>query len=243
MSKEEHGLEIDLFQLFGKFLENAKYIILTMLVLGLVGLLCGSMLIKPIYQASAKMIVNTRKDESQNVTNDQINSAKNLVETYAVIIRSRDVLNQVIGELNLTDSYEQLASAISVNAVNGTQIMQVSVLHRDQQTALRVTEKILEIAPGVIVEAVEAGSVKTVEQAYVNPNSVSPSVLKYAVLLAIIGFVLSCAIVFVVFLLDNTYKTNIDIQRDLDIPVLGVIPAFESCRSHSRNRQLTNGRN
>lgn len=228
MNKEEQGIEIDLMQIVITLLSNLKYIVVVTLLFGVLGYLGNTMMVTPIYEAGAKMIVNTRKDENQNVTNDQINSAKNLVGTYAVIIRSRDVLNQVITDLNLTDTYSQLASSISVKAVNETQVMQITVQHPDRNTAIAVAAKLLEVAPSAILEKVEAGSVKTVEQAYAGMEPVSAGALYHAVLAAMAGFVLVCAVVVIISLTDNTYKSDMDIQRDLGLPVLGVIPAMEN---------------
>ncbi|MBE7001274.1 MAG: capsular biosynthesis protein [Ruminococcaceae bacterium] len=229
MNRDEQGIEIDLMQIVRNLLGNLKYIIVVTVLLGVLGYLGSEMLITPIYQASAKMIVNTRKDENQNVTNDQINSAKNLVKTYAVIICSRDVLNQVITDLSLPETCGQLAKRISVSAVNDTQVMQITVQHPNRDTALAIASKFLEIAPNAIVEKVEAGSVKTVEQAYAGSAPVSPSSTRNAVFAAMLGFILSCVVIVVITLTDNTYKTDMDIQRDLNIPVLGVIPAADGC--------------
>lgn len=224
MNKEEQGMEIDLMQIVRALLSNLKYIVLVTVLVGVLGYVGSTMLTTPIYEAGAKMIVNTRKDDNQNITNDQINSAKNLVDTYAVIIRSRDVLNQVIVDLKLPDTYDQLAGCISVKAVNDTQVMQITVQHPNRDTALAVASKLLEVAPDAIVEKVEAGSVKTVEQAYAGNEPVSHSDLYNAVLAAMAGFILVCAVIVIISLTDNTYKNDMDIQRDLGIPVLGVIP-------------------
>jgi len=233
MNNEEREVEIDLLQLVRVLLKNVKYILIATVILGLLGFIGSSLFLTPIYQASAKMIVNTRSESTQTVTNDQINSAKNLVNTYAIIITSRDVLNQIIDDLNLTENYNQLKSCISVNAVNSTQVMEVVVQHKNVETAQAVAAEILKIVPSVIVETVEAGSVKPVEQAYANPNPVSPNILKNAVLMAAVGFILSCAVIIVIFIADNTYKSELDIQNDLKLPVLGVIPTIESCNNNS----------
>lgn len=237
MNREEQGIEIDLMQLVRTLLSNLKYIILVTVIFGVLGYVGNTMLVTPIYEAGAKMIVNTRKDESQNVTNDQINSAKNLVDTYAVIIRSRDVLNQVITDLNLSDTYGQLTKRISVKAVNETQVMQITVQHPNRDTALAIASKLLEVAPGAIVEKVEAGSVKTVEQAYAGAEPVSASALYHAVLAAMAGFVLVCAVIVIVSLADNTYKSDMDIQRDLGLPVLGVIPVAEGNEKSAHKKE------
>jgi capsular polysaccharide biosynthesis protein len=150
-----------------------------------------------------------------------------------VIIRGRDVLNQVKAELNLQESYEQLAGAITVKAVNNTPIMQIYVRHSDRNTALNITAKLLEVAPKALGDKAEAGSVKPVEQAYAEPGPVSPSIFRNTVLMAFIGCAFTCLIIFAFMLTDNTYKTDLDIQKDLGLPVLGVIPAIESCKGHS----------
>lgn len=236
MNREERERELDLLQIARALLENVKYIVIATVILGVLGFAGSKLFLTPIYEAGAKMIVNTRYDQNQNVTNDQLNSAKNLVDTYAIIIRSRDVLNKVSAELSLTESYKELASSISVQAVNNTQVMQVVVQHENRETALAIAAKILELAPDVIVETVEAGSVKAVEQAYVGTSPVSPSAVKNAALMAIVGFVFACCVIVVVYLADNTYKTDMDIQNDLGLPVLGVIPTIESCGSRGRQK-------
>lgn len=231
MVKEER--DVDLLQLAKVLWKNVKYIIAATLVLALLGLLGSALLMTPIYEANAKMIVNTRSDKDENLTNDQLNSAKNLVDTYAVIITSRDVLNRVIEELNLNMTYDQLKACIRVQAVDDTQVMEIVVQHSNAGTALAVAGKILEFAPSVLVETVEAGSVKPVEQAHVGSDPVSPKILKNTVIMAAVGFMLACIVIIVVFFMDTTYKSELDIQNDLNLPVLGVIPTVESCKNQS----------
>ena len=233
MNREEREMEIDLLQLIRTLWGKAKYILLVSVIFGILGAVWSSAYVTPIYEASAKMIVSNRKDDSQYVTNDQLNSAKNLVDTYAIIIRSRDVLNQVIEELDLPESYGQLQGKIGANSVNDTAVMKITVHHSNPATAAAITAKILMIAPEIIQEKVEAGSVKIVEGAYVSPNPVSPSVVKNTVLMAAIGFLLSCAVITVIFLADNTYKSDMDIQNDLNVLVLGVIPKVECCGKYN----------
>ncbi len=234
MNKEKRELEIDLMEILQALWSKAKFIALVTVILAIAGCTVSMTLLTPIYEASAKMIVNTRYDANQNVTNDQLNSATNLVDVYGIIIRSRDVLNQVITELELEESYDQLQSRVSVHSVNNTPVMQVVVHHSDRETALKIAAKILEIAPDIIIETVEAGSVKPVEKAYAGNSPVSPSIIQNTVLMAILGFIGACVVVIVIFLSDNTYKTDLDIQNEVGLPVLGVIPTVESCKGPSR---------
>ena len=74
-------------------------------------------LVAPVYEANAKMIVNSRQEQNGNVTNDQILSAQKLVDTYAIIIRSQTVMQPVVEKLNLSMDAERLAKMVTVKSV------------------------------------------------------------------------------------------------------------------------------
>ena len=231
---EKNGIE--LLEVILLLKRNLKMILLFSVVCGAIGFSVSAFLMKPVYEASAKMIVNTGKGDGTNITNDQITSAQNLVKTYAIIIQSRTVLQEVIDELELSVSYEELQDMVSVSAVNGTQVMEISVKNGDPETAERITDRILKIAPDVIIEAVEAGSVKTIEKAHQSVNPVSPDKLKITVLAVLAGMITAFLFMMVRYILDTTYKSEQDIQNDLGIIVLGTIPSLESCRKGWRDR-------
>lgn len=233
MNQENREIELDLMQLVKAVLAKAKYIILVAIIFGMCGFAGSKMFIEPVYEAGTKMIVIAQID-TEDVSHDRLNSAKSLVDTYAIIIRSRDVLNQVKEELDLKMSYEQLAGCISVRSVNKTEVMQVLVRHSDLSVAFNIAQKIEQLAPAAIDMVYGVGSVKITEPSYSKPYPVSPNNKSNAIMAAFLGFVLSCGVVVILFLLDNTYKTDADIQEDLDLPVLGVIPKVECCGKYSR---------
>lgn len=233
MNQENREIELDLMQLFKAILAKAKYIVLVSVIFGMCGFAGSKLLLKPVYEAGNKMIV-IAQNNPEDVSNDRLNSAKSLVDTYAIIVRSRDVLNPIKEELNLQMTYEQLASCITVKSVNKTEVMQVIVRHNDLNLAFAVAQKIEQFAPAAIDEIYGVGSVKITEPSYSKPYHVSPNNTSNAILAALIGFGLSCGVVVILFLLDNTYKSDADIQEDLNMPVLGVIPKVECCGKYSR---------
>ena len=209
-----------------------KYLI-TIVVTGLaggIGMFClCRFLVAPVYEASAKMIVNARVEQTGTVTNDQITSSQKLVDTYAIIIRSQPVLEPVIETLGLSMDVEELAEEVTVTSVNDTQVMQIAVQSKDANQALRIVEEIVKLCPPIIIEAVEAGSVKTIEPAHLKNEPVAPHTNLFTLLAAFL-----CMFAVVVFaiarhLLDNTYKSEADLRNDLELPVLGVIPDYEYC--------------
>lgn len=218
---------IDLLEVLNAVRQHILAIILTTLVLAAASFGVSKFLMTPKYQASALMIVNTRQDITSNVTSDQINSATKLVSTYSIILKSDTVLNQVIENLGLNMDYQQLANRVTVSAVDDTQVMKVTVTSDNPEWARQVCEQITQISPDVILEAVEAGSVKVISKASISPEPVSPNVSRNTALGAVAGLVISVGIVFLMVLLDNKINNEEDVSKYLDLTVVGVIPEYE----------------
>lgn len=218
---------IDLLEVLEVVRQHILIIILVTVIAAAAGFGFSRFVMVPQYEASALMIVNTRQDTTANVTSDQINSATKLVSTYSIIIKSDTVLQQVISNLGLTLTYDQLKERVTVSAVDDTQVMQITVRSDNPEWARQVCEQITTISPDVILESVEAGSVKLISQAAVTPEPVSPNVMKNTAIAAVLGLVVSIGIVVLRELLDNKIKSEDDIRKYLDLPVVGVIPDYE----------------
>lgn len=218
---------IDLLEVLEVVRQHILIIVLVTVIAAAAGFGFSRFVMIPQYEASALMIVNTRQDTTANVTSDQINSATKLVSTYSIIIKSDTVLQQVISNLGLTLTYDQLKERVTVSAVDDTQVMQITVRSDNPEWARQVCEQITAISPDVILESVEAGSVKLISQAAVTPEPVSPNVMKNTAVAAVLGLVASIGIVVLRELLDNKIKSEDDVRKYLDLPVVGVIPDYE----------------
>ena len=218
---------IDLLEVLNVVRQHILVILLTTVIAAAAGFGVSKFLLVPKYESSALMIVNTRQDVTANVTSDQINSAAKLVSTYSIIIKSDTVLQQVINNLGLNLTYSELKDRVTVTAVDDTQVMQITVLSDNPEWARQVCEQITLISPDVILESVEAGSVKLISQAAVNPDPVSPNVSRNTAVAALLGLVLSIGVVILREMLDNRIKSEDDVRKYLDMPVIGVIPDYE----------------
>lgn len=225
MDNEENEV-IDLTEILSAVRQHLLELIFVTLVAALVGFTASKFLMNPKYDSSALMIVNTRQDVNANVTSDQINSATKLVSTYSIIIKSDTVLQQVIDNLGLNLTYAQLNKRVTVAAVDDTQVMKITVQSDSPEWARQVCEQIITVAPDVIKEAVEAGSVKVISNASLATEPVSPNIKKNTMLAAAVGFVLVIGIIVLQVLLDNKINTEEDVTKYLDMTVLGVIPQY-----------------
>lgn len=218
---------IDLLEVLNVVRQHILIVILTTIITGVIGFFVSMFLLVPKYESSALMIVNTRQDVTANVTSDQITSATKLVSTYSIIIKSDTVLQKVIDNLGLTLTYEELKERVTVSAVDDTQVMDITVLSDNPDWARQVCEQITQVCPDVILESVEAGSVKLISQASMPTEPVSPNIPRNTAIAALLGLVLSVGVVILREMLDNRIKTEDDVRKYLDLPVIGVIPDFE----------------
>lgn len=226
MNNEENEV-IDLVEILYAIRQHLLKVILATVVAAIIGFAASKFLMTPQYSSSAMMIVNTRQDVTSNVTSDQINSATKLVATYSIIIKSDTVLQQVIDNLGLNLTYAKLNKRVTVAAVDDTQVMKITVQSDSPEWARQVCEQIITVAPDVIKEAVEAGSVKVISNPSLATEPVSPNIKKNTMLAAAVGFVLVIGIIVLQVLLDNKINTEEDVTKYLDMTVLGVIPQYD----------------
>lgn len=220
----DEEVEVDVGELLRLLWSHILEIVAAGVAAAIICLLVCTFALTPRYQASINLIVNSRQDGQATVTNDNINSAKNLISTYAVVIKSNTVLNDVIKKLDLDMTYNDLSSMVDVSSVNSTQIMSITVTNEDAKLAGKIAETIADIAPEVIVDKVEAGSCKTVSDVEIGTDPIFPQTKTYTALAAVAGIVIVCAILVIDHLLRNYIVDDEDVQKKLGLPVLGLIP-------------------
>ena len=225
--KQRDRYGIDFIELLMALRERAGRILIVTVLTAAFGWGASSFLMTPKYDASINMIVNTQTGALRSVTNDSISSAKNLVDTYAIIIKSNTVLNKVIDNLKLDMTYGELYRQISVNAVNSTQVMKISVRNSDRTLAMKIVEDISSTAPEIITDAVEAGSCKVISQVEANEKPVSPDIVQNTVVSGMLGLLIYTGIVVVRVFLNDYIIDDIDIEEKLGMPVLGIVPDAE----------------
>ena len=227
--EQQQEKEIDLRAVFGVLRKNIIPLILVTVIFAAGFFLYSKMFITKQYQASATLIVNNLSKDSTVVNNTELTAAANLADVYAIIIKSDTVLQPVIETLKLNMSYEALSKAISVSTINSTQVITVSMQHEDAEYAKKIIAEVVKVAPPIIQDKVEAGSVKVISEARVsnNGNPVSPNSGRNALIGALIGLVITLAVVFIQEFTNNTFKTEEDISKSLGIPLLGIIPEVD----------------
>lgn len=157
-----------------------------------------------------------------------LNASERLVNTYMEIVKSNTVLEKVARNDNLDYSVEGLRKMVSTQAVQNTEIFYVKVTSANPHHAQLLANQIAMDAPEEIMNFVEATSVKVIDYAMLPTESSTPNVKLNTAIGLLLGLVLSVLLALLLDMLDVKIRSEEDLRRLTDLPVLGVIPSIEN---------------
>lgn len=184
---------------------------------------------KPVYEANSTLYVINRNPDSENrISYNELWVGGQLVKDYTELIKSRTVTSSVIKELELEDiTPEQLAGMISVSSKNETRIIEISVRNNDPELAMEIADVISNVFIVKVAELMEVENVNIVDPAVQPAEPVEPRPMINIAIALFTGFFMAVGIIFLTEYLDDTIKTDDDVERYLNIPVLANIPRLD----------------
>lgn len=217
---------IDLRDYFEIIKKRFWIIITLMLVCSLASGLISFFVLKPVYQASTSLIVDTERNESnQMMTGDQFSVTQKLAVTYGEIIKSRSVLGSVIENLKLDDKYNDLAKRVTVSPVKDTQIINISVQDKNPKKARDIANEIPKIFKSEDkLTKVKSNNIQVIDEATLPEKPIKPNKVINIIGAAVVGMMIGLVIVFLLEYLDDTIKTPNDVEKYLGMSILGVLP-------------------
>jgi len=226
--KQNEEVEVDLKRLLDALMRKAWALVLAA-VLGAGAAFAGTLLfITPQYESSAMFYVNNGSlsigNASLSLSAGDINASRGLVDTYIVILGTRETLNDVIDYAGVDLTYKQLSGMISAAAVDDTEIFRVTVTHPDPQIAQQLADAIAHIFPKRIDSIIESTSAQVVDSAIVPSAPSSPNYTKNTVIGFLVGLVVVAAVVVIRELFDTSVRVEEDITRVCKHPVLAMVP-------------------
>ena len=201
-----------------------KIIVLTTVLATVVSGIFSFFVISPTYEASTKIFIGKEGAESEGYNSSDVSMYQNLIKTYSELIKTKDLVNKAIDNSQYDLSVNSVLNGITVNTLTGTQILQISYQSKSPSIAKNMLESITNEFITKAEELVPNGNVKILESVEIPKNPVAPNKTMNIAIAFILGMMVGFGIVFLLEYLDNTYKNKEQLEKDLDIPVLGVIP-------------------
>lgn len=229
-SGEKQG-EIDLSDLIKAVWHRFWLVILALLIGGAAAFSVATYLITPQYQATATIYIFSKTTSITSLADLQIGSQ--LTQDFQIIAKTRDVIENVILELNLDTTYAQLAKNVSVVNPSSSHMLQVTVVDTDPERAAAISNKLSDKLRDQIAEIMNTDRPSVVQRATVPKNQSSPDVQNMTAMGAMLGALLAVALICVRHLMDDTIKSSDDVHRFLNLDVLAEFPYIRAQGSHS----------
>ena len=225
--------ELDLKELFEIFWSKKVQIILIVLIFAVIGVIYTMGFITPVYTSSTTLVLATSSRENQGTTNTtnsitmtDVTLNSNLVPTYSVIVKSKDVLGQVISNLGIDISWENLKNNVAVSSVEDTEVIEISVTNGNPQYAADIANEIAKVFSDKVAEIYNINNVHIVDEAETPTGPSNVNHTKDVIIFAFIGVVVAVVYVLIANMLDTTIKSADDIERLYKLPVLASIPVY-----------------
>lgn len=218
--------EFNIFE-FLKYYWSKILFVIIFVIIGLVGSYIYTFNTQvPIYESKTSLLLTKSSDSTTTITQNDVSLNKNLVSTYRQIIKSRRILDEVIKNMYLELSYEELSKQVEVSSVNDTELIVISVYNEDNNLAKYIADEIANVFKKEIVEIYNIENVSIIDSAIISDIPYNVHILKQFLIGGALGFVLSSAIILFFFYLDDTIKTEEDIERKIGLAVLGSVPKY-----------------
>lgn len=223
MRAEEQEVEIDLLDLFSYYRRRIILIIGAFIIGALIAGLITQFVITPKYTATAKMYMVSSSSGS-TVDLSDFNIGQSLSSDYVELVKTRPIITQVIKELGLDYTYEQMLTMLSISVVTDTRILTMSVTSADREEARDIANLLAEKAEIELPKLMDTREPHIAERAILPTHKSSPSLTRNVLLGALLAMLLVLAILTVMYLMDDTIKTAEDVEKYFGALPLTVIP-------------------
>ncbi len=219
---------VDIVHILKKLWQRAWIIVIASVLTAGIAFSYASFFITPQYSSSVMLYVNNSSisigSASLSLSSSEISAAKSLVRTYMVILNNRTTLQQLIEKTGVDYNYGEIKGMISSEQVDETEVFRITITADDPYEAEKIANGITEVLPQRVADIIDGSSVRVVDMAVANVNKVSPSISKWTTIGFMLGFIVSCAILAVLAMMDDTIYSIDYINSNYKAPVLAKIP-------------------
>lgn len=222
-AQREDEIEIDLGEIFHLLLHKLWVIALCFILGGAIGFGGTKLLVTPKYSASSMIYILTKTTSVTSLADIQMGSQ--LTEDFAILATSRPVIEEVLDNLNLRYSYDELVSMIQTSNQSGTRILKFTVTDADPKEAKTIVNELASVTAERVAYVMASDKPKIVEEAVVPKAPSSPNTKKNAMMGALVFAFVAVALIVLGYLMNDTIQTEEDVKKYLGVHMLAAIPA------------------
>lgn len=183
----------------------------------------------PVYSASGQLLVNNVVDVPESNNLNALSLSLNLIESYKEIMKSPTIMNSVVAEhpeFGLTAS--QLASRLQIKSSEKSQIINLSVEHKDYATAATminaVSQTFIRSLPAIMNQ--DNVTILTPADPAKQPVPVNSGMTMNILISFVVSLMAAVGIILLMETLNGTLRSEKEAEFDLGLPVIASIPTI-----------------
>ncbi|MBD3928082.1 YveK family protein [Staphylococcus haemolyticus] len=212
---------LDLSKFITAIKKNWKLVLLLPIIFMLISVLITTFLMKPEYEANTQVLVN-QKEKNSELMAQEVQSNIQLVNTYSEILKSPRILDEV-AKKNKKYSASDIKGMLTVTTQAESQILNVNVENGSKKDAEKVANDIANVFSDKMPDIMNVDNASVLSSAKGTASKVSPNLLLNLAIGLILGLILSLIVIVLKEMFDKRIRTEEDIEKELNIPVLGSI--------------------
>ena len=238
MDNQNQTVEIDLWEIVTLLLDRFWIILGGFIIAASAAFVFSNFFITPTYKSTTQIAVLSRQN-NDNVTVSDMQLSSQLTKDYVVLIKSRFVLEQVIDNFGLSESYDSLNKDVAVTTTPDSRIVSITVTDVNPARARDIADAIRDTSSEHIMNVMNVEAVNVAEFANLPERPSAPNIRMYTMVGALAGAVLAAAFILIRFFLDDSIKTSDDVARYLEISTLAMVPVMEEDKKKKKKGSKT----
>lgn len=219
-------IEIDLKDLFLELISFWKLILLALVLGAGIAYAASRFLMVPQYESVSELYVLSKSTSITSLAD--IQAGTSLTNDYMVVVKGRPVLEQVIANLSLNETYESLESKITLENPSNSRILKITVRDKNPSMAKTIADEIANVGAAFIAEKMDQDPPNVIQWGYTDGEAVSPSVLKNTAIGGTLGLLFASGMIVIAYLFNDTIMNAEDVEKKLGLNVLGTLPMEEA---------------
>ena len=225
--------EIDLKELLLVYWKKKWFVAIVTLISIAIGYYYSYYHVVPKYESTTTLMLgkisnfssdSTEIRDDYQIAQSEITINSSLVSTYSKLITSRTLVQKVIANLNLNLSEGAIIGSTIVSRVEQTQLIQIRVRNTNPELACKIANEIAKVFSEQIKDIYNINNVYIVDKAIPSGTPYNINHKKDLGISALIGFVLSSGLILLYYLLDNTVKSEEQLEENIGVKNLINIP-------------------
>ena len=234
--------EIDLKEFIMLFWNKKVSIILITIIFMLIGIIYSVGFVTPKYTSSTTLLLATSESsnsKTNTITTSDITLNSKLVSTYSELVKSKNVTRQVISNLGIDKTEDELRDSITVSSVKDTELIKISVTDKNATNAYNIANEIAKVFTQKVSEIYNINNVQVLDQAEVSSVPSNINHTKDVIMFTFVGLFVAIVFVLVANMLDTTIKSSEEVEKLCNVPVIASIPlySFEIAKNKGGKRR------